>query len=75
MDLKNRRLLSVQPCARTFREKSSTLMRPISHPRLKWVKKTVTVIVSQPDISNKLLTAKYSHAMSMAVHVQTNSHM
>ena len=47
MDLKNRRLLSVQPCARTFREKSSILMRPISHPRLKWVKKkTVTVIVS-----------------------------
>ena len=46
MDLKNRRLLSVQPCARTFREKSSILMRPISDPGLKWVKKTVTVIVS-----------------------------
>ena len=45
MDFKNRRLLSDQPCARTFGEKSSVLMRVISHPRpisyplLKWVKK------------------------------------
>ena len=27
------------------------------------------------DISNKFLAAKYSHAMAMDVHVQTNSYM
>ena len=52
-------------------------MRPISHPGLKWVKENSNSysVLTRHILSNKLLTAKYSHAMSMAVHVQTNSHM
>ena len=58
MDFKNRRLLSGQPCSRTIREKSSVLMRLISHPGLKWVKKKTVIIMSLLDISNKFLAAK-----------------